>query len=142
MKKLLAKPILWLLTSAIPVFIAACYGMPMYLFNAKGRVVDKKTGEGINNIKVSCIMTNGPITWPVGESFSSTTVPDGGMWIDDETFSQPGDGYFYIGYDDPCYEIRFEDVDGEQNGGSYATQTILMTEDGDADLTVEMEPVD
>jgi hypothetical protein len=141
MGKMLARPILWLLTTAIPVVIAACYGA-LESFRLWGNVVDRETGEGINNIKVSCILSNGPTEWSVEETQSSESsyYGDGGVGAGDETHSMPEDGYFSIGYDEPCYKLRFEDVDGEANGGRYATRVIKY--DGGNGLLVELDRED
>jgi hypothetical protein len=110
MKKRLARPILWLLTSAIPVFIAACYGPPMEddwdggldpEKSVTGRVLSALTGSGIPYIKVSCLVSGRD-----------------GQEVYDETYSAPGGGAFELWSSEytPCETLRFEDVDGADNG--------------------------
>ena len=114
--KLFAKPLLCLLTTAIPVFIAACYGPPMEDADGgtdpetslTGRVLCALTGSGIPYIKVSCLVSGRD-----------------GQEVYDETYSAPGDGAFELWSSDytPCEVLRFEDVDGAENG---AFQTLEM----------------
>ncbi len=59
----IAKALLWLVTSIVPVFIAACYGATEYYYGYGGRAVDRKTGKGIDNLKVTCVVSNGPVDW-------------------------------------------------------------------------------
>lgn len=101
----LKRPLLWLVTSAIPVVIAACYGMP-YTYARAGTVVDRETGRGINNIKVTCQRADGTID------------------SSDRTY---GEGDFYIGYDE-CPLILFEDDDLMLNGGEFNTRAVALTE--------------
>ncbi len=117
----IAKPVLWLLTSAIPVFIAACYGAYYDESRAAGKVVDKETGEGIADILVSCLSPGGSVI--------------------DQTYTLAGDGAFEIWYQDldPCETLRFEDVDGEVNGEFQVLELPFDPEAGE--LTVELEPV-
>ena len=122
MTKRLAKPFLWLLTTAIPVFIAACYGPPMDDVNGNtdpetsltGRVLSALTGSGIPYIKVSCLVSGYD-----------------GQEVYDETYSAPGDGAFELWSSDytPCEVLRFEDVDGPDNG-AYQTQEMGYADDG------------
>ncbi|MDD5309325.1 MAG: hypothetical protein PHU25_18575 [Deltaproteobacteria bacterium] len=114
----LAKPFLWLLTCIVPVFIAACYGAGFgvsdgpysdggsgRLTRAKGRVLNAITGLGIKGIHVICL-------WQVGTDDRAA----------DDTYSLPGDGAFEVWYEEnsPCDVLRFEDVDGDDNGGHFA----------------------
>lgn len=103
--RLLAKPLLWIFTCAIPVVIAACYGVYQDFFHVSGRVVDKETGDGLGNIQVTCLSKTGDET--------------------DSTHSLPGDGYFELRVDFPedCSELLFEDVDEMENGGRFKTLT-------------------
>ena len=116
LSKLLARFCLWLIGVAIPVFIAACYGMP-YRFTKNGRVVDAATGVGINGIKVTCL--------------------DGAR---DYNYSYTyGNGGFELDYDRPCDAIRVDDVDGVANGQYESTQ-VPFCEDC-PDLTIELNRV-
>jgi hypothetical protein len=131
--KWLAKPILWLMTSAIPVFIAACYGSP-YDGNGpdngdnegkrflKGKVV-KPGGEGIPGIEVSCL----------------TDAADAGI-ISSRVFTMADDGAFVL--EAPpggCVSLRAADVDGPENG-SFESKEAPVT--GDEDLIIELTPAE
>jgi hypothetical protein len=132
MVKRLAKPLLWLLTTAIPVFIAACYGGP---FDGRwdedagpdpeksvaGRVLSALTGSGIPYIRVSCVISG-----------------YGGEQVYDDTYSAPGDGAFELWSSEytPCEILRFEDVDGADNG-AYQTLELNYVDDG-SDVVAEM----
>jgi hypothetical protein len=113
--RIIAKFFLWLITVAIPVVIAACYG-PLYKYSKSGKVVDSETQEGINGIQVSCMVGGSP--WDV-------------------TYSDP-QGEFLLMYDRPCDELQLEDVDGDQNG-RYLTTTAPFCEDCTT-IAVEMDP--
>ena len=129
--KLLAKSLLWLLTTAIPVFIAACYGAPMDgdwndggtdpEKSVAGRVLSALTGSGIPYIKVSCVIS--------GYS---------GEEVYDDTYSAPDDGAFELWSSEytPCEILRFEDVDGADNG-AYQTLELSYVDDGQ-DVVAEM----
>lgn len=124
MLRRLAKPILWLLTTAIPVFIAACYGSPGDYSDGgtgydpeksiTGRVLSALTGSGIPYIKVSCFIAE-----------------YAGQDVYDETYSKPGDGAFELWSSEytPCEILRFEDVDGAQNG-AYQTLELNYVDNG------------
>lgn len=123
--RLLAKPFLWLLTSAIPVFIAACYGAPMEGGEAEksvaGRVLSALNGSGISGIRVSCMV-------PGAE----------GPEVYDQAYSEGADGEFLLWTSEysPCETLLFEDVDGAENG---AFQTLEMDYvDTGEDVTAEL----
>ena len=110
-----AKFFLWIIGVAIPVVIAACYGMP-YRYGKTGRVVDAETQAGINGLKVSCLKGGAEI----GMDYSSPT------------------GYFDIGYDQPCEFVQVTDEDGELNGGIYLEQTVPYCEGCPEQLVIPM----
>ncbi len=119
--KWLEKGALFLMTGIMPVFIAACYGGPMdddWEFTAMGSVKDKASGNPIGNILVRCLLFGA---------------------VEDETYTTAGDGSyvfdFYTG--DDCNELQFEDIDGEENGGKYATKVIPFTEEADVEMELE-----
>jgi len=122
----LAKPILWLLTTAIPVFIAACYGAPMEGEDSDksvaGRVLSALTGSGISGIRVSCMV-------PGAE----------GPEVYDQAFSEGADGEFLLWTSaySPCDTLLFEDVDGADNG-AYQPLELQYADDG-ADVVAELE---
>jgi hypothetical protein len=133
MTKRLARPLLWLLTSAIPVFIAACYGPPMEDEDGgfdpeksiSGRVLSALTGSGIPYIKVSCIV-------------SGRAGPE----VYDTTYSAADTGAFELWASEysPCELLRFEDVDGAENG-TYAPLEQAYADDGQ-DVVAEMAEQD
>jgi len=111
---LCARFLLWLIGVALPVFIAACYGMP-YRFSKQGRVIDAETKQGIPNIMVSCVRAG----------------------RDEFTIPSWENGRFELSYDLPCDELRLEDTDGEENGGRFEAKTVPFCESCD-EITVEM----
>ena len=131
--RLLAKLILWLLTTAIPVFIAACYGAPMDGMwdddagpdpekSVAGRVLAALTGSGIPYIKVSCLVSGYD-----------------GLEVYDDTYSAPGDGAFELWASQytPCEVLRFEDVDGAENG-TFQPKDVEYVDNG-LDVVVELD---
>lgn len=126
--KWLAKPILWLMTAGIPVFIAACYGTG-YMGRGdwdegedsgtkfiKGKLVNANR-EGIPGIQVSCLK---------GDAGDSTS----------EAFTLEGDGAFSLELPpDGCGTILAEDVDGAENG-SYESKQVTV--DDTEDITIEL----
>jgi hypothetical protein len=121
--RLLARPLLWLLTTAIPVFIAACYGAPgdfggdaglVPEKSVAGRVLSALTGSGIPYIRVSCLISGYE-----------------GLETYDETYSRPDDGAFELWSSEytPCEILRFEDVDGGENG-AFQTLELSYADDG------------
>jgi putative lipoprotein (rSAM/lipoprotein system) len=109
--------LLWIITVAIPVTIAACYGVA-YRFSALGKVVDADTGDPIEGIQVSCLDADG---------LDMSTV-----WSDEQ-------GQVTIDYDEPCDKLRAVDVDEAENG-SYASKDVPF--DGNASETlIEMDPL-
>jgi hypothetical protein len=128
--KSIARPLLWLLTTVIPVFIAACYGPPMEGTwdsgpdpekSVAGRVLSALTGSGIPYIKVSCLISGYD-----------------GLEVYDDTLSAPDDGAFELWSSEvtPCEVLRFEDVDGADNG-AFQTLEMSYADDGQ-DVVAEM----
>jgi hypothetical protein len=113
--KKIARTLLKAVTCFAPVFIAACYGAPAE-YGQSGRVVDSETRQGINGIKVSCLRGGA----------------DTGHWTNSYS-----DGYFYLWAEDECDLLRFEDVDGAANGGTYVSRTASVPVDG-RDIEVDM----
>lgn len=117
--KWLEKGALFLMTGVMPVFIAACYGMPMENERfAYGNVKDKLSKNPIGNILVKCL---------------------GAGAVLDETYTSAGDGQYELllpAYSD-CETLQFEDVDGEENGGLYKSTTIPFEEDASVELELE-----
>lgn len=114
--KLISKLLLFMLGLITPVFIAACYGAG-YMYSKTGRVIDSETSQGIDNIQVTCIR-------------------NGANYYSDQYYSY-ADGTFYVEYNTACDQLRFEDIDGEANGGFYEPRTIPFNEDCE-ELTVEL----
>ena len=114
MKKL-NKTITGLIMTSILFSIVSCIGMaeddPTHIY---GTVIDKETGEALENIRVTCGSCDQTHTDSSGEF--------GLSW--EECY---------------CEYVDFQDIDGENNGGPYEDQTLeeyLFEED---DITVEME---
>lgn len=129
MKKFLARPVLWLLTCAFPVFIAACYGAyeegmgiaSRYL----GKVVDALSGDGIGQIKVSCTDAEGNPSFADGDTY---------------TLTEDGSFYLTIAEGEICEGLLFEDVDGEENGGTFASKLVMPFPEGqETDVQLEQE---
>ena len=115
MKKSIHRFSLWVLGLIMPVFIAACYGMP-YGFTKTGRVLDRNTRKGISGLKVIC-------------------VQQGSEWNYDYSGH---DGFFTISHDGGCDEVKVMDVDGEDNG-LYQENSVPFCHEC-AELEVEVEP--
>jgi hypothetical protein len=113
-----------LITVAIPVFIAACYG-PAYRFLKRGRVLDKASHEGISDVQVTCLRG---------------TLEEGRDW------SMSPDGAFTIGYDQPCTSLNahdtLKDYPADAGVGSrtarYADTTVPFNESAE-EVVVEMQ---
>ncbi len=99
MTRLLSRFGLWLLGLIVPVFIAACYGV-YYAFSKTGKVLDHKTGAGVEGIEVTCLLN--------GQAQSSDISGSGGS--------------FFLQYD-KCDQLRLTDVDGAQHG-EYQPSTV------------------
>ena len=106
---------LWVLGLIMPVFIAACYGMP-YGFTKTGRVLDRNTRQGISGLKVIC-------------------VQGGSDWNYDVAGH---DGSFVISHDNGCDEVRVEDTDGDDNG-LYKETAVPFCHECD-EMEIEVEP--
>lgn len=111
----LKRALLWIVGTAIPITIAACYGVA-YRFSKSGRVVDAATSVGITGVEVTCLVNNA-----------------------EESLAYSGaDGGFELSYDKVCDEVRAADVDGAENGGTYAAKTVAFDEDA-AELVIELD---
>ena len=121
MKKALARYGLFCLGLITPVFIAACYGVS-YGFSKLGRVIDARSKGSLFGIRVSCVGSGADQAQVLSTTLSAT------------------DGSFSVDYrpTTSCETLRFEDVDGEENGGAFETQEIPF--DGEQDVVVELQP--
>jgi PAS domain-containing protein len=128
--KSLRRGLLWLVTCAIPVTIAACYGMVMEFYKP-GRVLNKETQEGIKDIEVRCADDD-------GADVDAGAAEDGGAMSDALAVTDEQGGF--VLYNDACQNLRFVDVDGDENGGSFETAEAPIGADGE-ELVVEMTPV-
>lgn len=108
--QIVKRSLLWMLTAAVPVVIAACYGMPVSYgaFQQTGKVVDKESQEAIPGIEVSCETEAGALA-----SSDVTTTDDLGA--------------FTISFDS-CPVMVFEDNDGGDNGGTFQRLEVPLTE--------------
>lgn len=134
--KIIKRSLLWMLTAAVPVFIAACYGIS-YSFTKSGRVLDKVSRAGIANIQVSCAdpLEQAPV-YDAGVGEDGGATEDAGY--QPVGFTSSADGSFFYGSDVVCNKLKFEDVDGQQNGGLYLTK-IESIDSSDGELVVEMD---
>ncbi|MBN2358779.1 MAG: hypothetical protein JXR83_04955 [Deltaproteobacteria bacterium] len=114
--QIVKRSLLWVITAAVPVVIAACYG-PAYTFTKSGRVVDRTTGAGVANIAVSCAD-------PVSAAASGDPgTADGSGGLLPDVHLTADDGSFYWGGFEPCRQLKFEDADGLRAGTPYPTRT-------------------
>lgn len=106
----LYRALVYLVTFAIPVVIAACYG-PAYRYRKGGKVLDKQNRAPISQIDVSC-------EYDGGSSYPSRTGSD---------------GVFQITTDETCLNLRAVDALGAGDGGVVdAGTTDAGTADGGA----------
>jgi len=108
----LYRALVQLVTYAIPVVIAACYG-PVYRYRKGGKVLDSQTKAPISQIDLTCDQGDGSQTWS-------------------RTFE---DGTFELGYDTPCVEVRAEDT-----GARYANKTVPF-DAAAPELVIELDPL-
>ena len=86
------------------------YGVPFREYQMSARVVDAE-GNPINGIKVSHgVSQDNP------KSFEYVTITD-------------SDGFFSGYVDEGSTYLRFEDIDGEENGGEFETKYVEVTEE-------------
>ena len=143
--KRLYRALVYLVTFAIPVVIAACYG-PAYRYRKGGKVLDKQSRAPISQIDVSC-------EYDGGSSYPSRTGNDGVFQIQtDETclelkavdaLGPPGDGGVVdAGVTDAGATDGGVVADGGTDGGlrtaRYATKIVPAGAEG-ADQTIEMD---
>jgi hypothetical protein len=105
--------------AAVTLLFQACYGMPADTgedYPISGRVLSKTTSQPIPGIKVT-----------VKElSITDQTDSDGSFWL-------------HLPFNGDC-ELVFEDVDGEENGGVFVSETIPVAADGLRELEVSLTP--
>jgi hypothetical protein len=122
MIRFFAKVLLSVVTGAVPVLIAACYGVSNVgpEGSCGGKVVDKTAGTGVTGIEVHCL--NG-----AGDSFDvSVSASDGSFLV-----QQPVGG---------CASLEARDVDGAARG-SYATATVPADRPSCLDTSIRIELV-
>jgi hypothetical protein len=126
-RKRLAKAGLLVLNALVPVFIAACYGVEFMCLS--GRVVDKSTGAGINGIRVSCLVSNGPMQFSIGDDLTSTASGE--------------NGYGDCGYSGDVDSDMDTDIDSDadtETGTETETDTDTETETGsDTDVDTDAD---
>ena len=113
--KSFSRLLLKIVTGAVPVFIAACYG-PAYA-PRRVRAVDSITRKGIPGLQVTCF--NGPAQ-------AAATEP----------LTTDADGTVYAQY---CEKVVMTDVDGPANGGPYGSKEVA-TPRGAGEILVPLEP--
>jgi hypothetical protein len=114
--KAIARACLKLVILAIPVTIAACYGM-MTRYNKRGYVIDKQTRQGIDGVEVKCILSGGAI----GASNISTN------------------GAFDLYYDTLCDHLEAEEAPAD--GAVRYKKTSVPFDENSSTVTIEMEKI-
>lgn len=125
-----------LLTAAVPVVIAACYGVPADYKVKLGKVVSGADQTPIQGIQVSCVHD--------GETVDAGVAEDAGQ-VEDAGEAQAYDvltdenGQFSLDYSEgnPCDSLQLNDVDGAENGGDFAPKTVPFVDDGSEEV-IEM----
>lgn len=97
-----------LIAGSAVLLLAACYGMPVYTFDAEFFVKDT-AGKGIEGLQLTCIDS------PTGYT-NSTAVSDTNGYIAVQTG-------FITAHDLSTNTYVIEDTDGTNNGGKFATFT-------------------
>ena len=90
-----------------PGYTPVEYGMPHAAFVLQGTVTDNATSQPIQNIRV---------VRPFGyeNKYSDTTYTDkNGKYV-----------YLFGDFPELKYQLKFEDIDGEDNGGQFQTKEI------------------
>jgi len=131
MREKLEKALLWFMTAVMPVFIAACYGPGM-----EGPVPLPDS----DNLDTDVAIT--------GSVRDSAGAPIGGILVTclrgatevDSTYTLAGDGSFNmdISGSQSCLSLRFEDVDGAENGGAFA-QAVLNYDGEPVNVSLNLE---
>lgn len=106
--------VLGLVTSAVPLVIAACYGVA-YTFSQRGRVVDKNSKAGVAGLRVECRSTGNSVT---DISYSET------------------DGQFFLSTMNAGSCANVQVSDEREVGKHYATTTVPS--DASKTLTIEV----
>lgn len=120
MINLLKKPINYILTGTFTLVFAACYGAPVEMDNTVTVKTISTDGEPIKNLKVSLKNTN-------NESIVDNQTDDYGMTD------------FYELENPTSYKIYIEDIDGDANGGEFATKEIDITEETYYNVSMELK---
>ena len=104
--------------------VTACYGVPYNVFRVQGKVVDSKTEEPIQGIRITVAPQDGtPLP-------SISTTPDG-IFDVREYFDIPPLGY----------TIECTDIDGELNGSYEDTVKEVTSTYGDVyNVIIKMTP--
>jgi hypothetical protein len=131
--KIVKRSLLWLLTAAVPVVIAACYGvMTNY---KKVQVINSADKAPISGIQVRCdhiVLEDGG----AGSEDGGSASEDAG--IEGNVFTTDSEGRATIEYSIFCDSLSFTDVDGAENG-QFDSKTIDFVE-GDDEEVVELAP--
>jgi len=98
------------------IYSCSDYGMRMTTYEIVGKVTNKKNGKPIENIRVTKDKT---------EHFHSNLHNCSG----DTLYTNSKGEYIFISYEEFDYPVRLkvEDIDGEANGGYFASQEIDIT---------------
>lgn len=109
--------LLGIVTTSIPVVIAACYGM-MYEFSQRGKVVDKSSKAGVAGLRVECRSETNTMT------DRTYTATDGAFTLSTTSSSA-------------CKTIAVDD--DRESGARYASTTAQP--DSSRDITIEVTPL-
>ena len=117
--KILAKPFLWMMTAIMSMCIAACNVSPASLDDTLKGTVKNRAGQGIPNIKVSCMGLGIDGGIDAGAGGMGTEVAS--------TSTLQGDGWYELSVTiSDCDFLRFQDVDGAENG-SYLKHDLFIS---------------
>ena len=108
--KFFNKIIVWLLGLG-GIFVGnSCvlYGVPSVDYEIKGVVINEENAQPIQNIRVIRSIDSDPKTW-------------------DATYTDSNGKYsFKFGFFEFGFYLIFEDIDGEENGGDFETEEMLV----------------
>jgi len=88
------------------------YGMPYAEYEVKGTVTNSVTSQPIQNVRI------------VGPHFSSV---ESGYVRGDTVYTDENGKYAFALGGSSTYQLKFEDIDGEENGGLFQTKKIEGT---------------
>ncbi len=118
MKSFIKKPLNYLLTGSFSVVFAACYGAPVELENPKLIKATDDTNLPIQGLKV--------------------TVFENRLNINEGFTDKDGSIEFYMVQKDKYnYKVTIEDIDGEENGGDFASKDVSISENSFVEVVLD-----